>query len=45
MPVARCSAYEIAWHRWEQPAVSVCGVVPVAAMVPAFSSIIYIPAL
>ena len=30
---------------WEQPVVVVCGVVPVAAKVPAFPSIVHIPAL
>ena len=45
VPVARYSACEIAWHIWEQPAVAVCGVVPVYAIVPIFPSIVHIPAL
>ena len=36
VPVARYSACEIGWHRWEQPVVAVCGVVPVAALVWVF---------
>ena len=36
VPVARCSACEIAWHRWEQHVVAVCGVLPVAAIAPVF---------
>ena len=38
MPVARYSACEVAWHRWEKPVlvVAVCGVVPVAAILPVF---------
>ena len=34
VPVARFSAGEISWHRREQPVVTVCGVVPVAVIVP-----------
>ena len=45
MPVARYSACEIDWHRWEQPATPVRGVVPVSAIVPVFTSIVHIPAL
>ena len=45
VPVARYSACEIGWHIWEQPVVAVCGVVPDAAMVPVFPSIVHIPAL
>ena len=33
MPVARYSACELEWHRWKL-VVSVCGVVPVFAVVP-----------
>ena len=36
VPVARYNAGAIAWHRWEQPAVAVCGIVRVAAVVPIF---------
>ena len=36
MPVARYRTCKIAWHRWEQPVVAACGVVPVAAIVPVF---------
>ena len=43
--VARCSACEIAWHRWEQPAAAVCGVVPVAAIVLVFPALKRQPAL
>ena len=35
-PVARYSACETAWHRWEQPVVAACGVVPVADIGPVF---------
>ena len=35
----------MAWHRWEQPVVAVCEVVPVVAMVPVCPSIVHIPAL
>ena len=40
VPIARYSACLIAWHRWEQQVVSACGVVPVAALVPMFPSMI-----
>ena len=42
--VARYIACEIVWHRWEQQpvVVAVCGVVPVAAIVPVFPSIVHI---
>ena len=36
VPVGRYGACEIAWHRWEPPGLAVCGVVPVAAIVPVF---------
>ena len=36
VPVAHCSAREIAWHRWQQTAVAVCGVVSASAIVPIF---------
>ena len=36
MPVACYSACEIVWHRWEQSVVSVCGVVPIAAIMTVF---------
>ena len=36
VPAARYSACESAWHRWEQPVVTVWGLVPDAAMVPVF---------
>ena len=42
MPVARYNAYEFTWHLWEPPVVSVCEVVPVAAIVHVFSSIVHI---
>ena len=45
MPVARYSAFEIASHRWEQPVVAVCGVVPVTAIVPVPPSVVHIPAV
>ena len=45
MPIVRYSACELAWHRWEEPAAAACGVVPVAAVVPVFPSIVHIPAL
>ena len=45
VPFARYSASDIVWHRWKQPLTAVCGVVPVAAIVPVFPSIVYIPAL
>ena len=45
MPVARYSACVIASHSWKQPVVAVHGVVPVAAIVPIFPSIVHIPAL
>ena len=45
MPVAFYSACEIAWHRWKKLVVAVCGLVPVAAIVPVFSSIVHILAL
>ena len=32
MPVTPYSADELAWHRWEQQVVAVCGLVPVAAI-------------
>ena len=35
----------VVWHRWEPPLVSVFGVVPAAAIVPIFSSIVHISAL
>ena len=38
MQVARYSACSIAWHRREQPAVAVCGIVPIAAVVLAFQA-------
>ena len=41
MPAVRCSAGEITRHIWEQLEVSVCGVVPVAAVVPVFPYITY----
>ena len=34
MPVACYSECETAWQTWEQPVVAVCGVVPVAAILP-----------
>ena len=36
---------EIAWHRWVQEVVVACGVVPVAAIVQVFTSIVHIQAL
>ena len=45
VPVARYSACETAWHRWERQVVAVCGVVPVTAIVLIFPSIVHIPAL
>ena len=45
MPVARCSACEITWHRCEQPVVAVSGVVQVAAIVLVIPSIVNISAL
>ena len=41
VPVSRYSACEIAWHTWKQPVVEV----PVAPIVPVFSSIVHISAL
>ena len=41
VPVARCSARDIAWHRWEQPVAAVREVVPVVAILPAFPAGIY----
>ena len=46
VPVARyTSACKIAWRIWEQRLVAVCGVIPIAAIVPVFLSIVRIPAL
>ena len=45
MPVTSHGAGEIAWHKWEQHVVSVCGVVPVVAIVPVFPSTVLITAL
>ena len=45
VPVARYSACQVVGDRWEEPAVEVCGAVPVAAIVPIFPSIVHIPAL
>ena len=36
VPVAPYSSGDIAWRSWEQQVVAVCGVVPVAAIVPIF---------
>ena len=36
VPVARYSACETAWRRWEQPVLAACRVVHVAAIVPIF---------
>ena len=30
--------FEIGWHRWEQPVLAVCGVVPVATLVPVLTA-------
>ena len=45
MPVARYSACEVDQHKWKQPVVAVWRVVPASAIVPAFPSIVHIPAL
>ena len=45
VPFALCSAGEIGWHIWEKRVVAVCGVVPVAAIVPVFPHIVHTPAL
>ena len=38
VPVARFSACEIARHMSEQPFMAVCGVIPVAVVVPVFTA-------
>lgn len=45
VPFALYSAYEIARHSWERPAVAVSRVVPVAAIVLLLPSIVHIPIL
>ena len=41
VPVACYSAREIAWRRWEQSVVVLCGVAPIAAVSPVFQAGIY----
>ena len=45
VPVARCSACEIAWHKREKTTVAVYEAVPVVAIVPVLPYIVQIPAL
>ena len=45
VPVACYSAFEIVWHRWEQPLAAACRGVPVAAIVSIFPFKVHIPAL
>lgn len=44
-PVARYSAYEIALHIWEEPAVAVCGVAPVTATICRYFRLVHIGAM
>lgn len=39
VPVALYNAGEIACYKWKQPVLAVCGIVPVAAILPLFPSI------
>ena len=45
VPIGRITPVQSLGTEQEQPVVAVCGVVPVAAIVPVFPSIVHIPAL